>query len=455
MTAPFRNSFINLLGITSITILGILSIIYYQERICFSDPAFQLFLLINDNQIEVMTNRWPSTIFRWLPFLGMKMGSSIATLSKLFSLSFPLFHLIAFGIISMIYKDRVMGLLLILSLLVATSETFYWCSSDLLQGMVTFFMGITIFNKSHSLVPKYVLGGFLMVAAVFFHPLCLFPFFFIVIDDLLERKKIRTSDCYLPLVFGISWIVRNQFFSTWYDVAKGKDFWNNFDNLNWFNIPAHKSFFAEIPIHYQLLFLLLVVSVIILIKRKAFFRLAFMLLTIPSYLLLIHLGNPSEVASFYREASYIPLVVFVSYPFVKYILAKESIALKYKIFIPIVIIFSLMRILFFAPEYTERITWMENKLDTMSCTKEIIPLEASEESLLKMSWGLPFETTLLSAETNQLKTLFNTSNEKDFLKKERRDIFLSPFKLLYTSDFNKSYLPFEEGHYCKYSRKEE
>jgi len=455
MTGSTRNFFIPILGIASIIVLAILSIIYYQERIYFSDPAFQLFLMINDNQIEVMTNRWPSTIFRWLPFIGMKMGLSMATLSKLFSLSFPFFHLISFGIISMIYKDRVMGLLLILSLLVATSETFYWCSSDLLQGMITFIMGITIFTKSHSVVPKYVLSGFLMVAAVFFHPLCLFPFFFIVIDDLLERKKIRLTDCYLPLVFGISWIVRNQFFSTWYDVAKGKVFWNNFDNLNWFNIPAHQSFLTEIPIHYQLLFLLLVVSVIILIKRKAFLRLAFMLLTVPGYLLLIHLGNPSEAASFYREASYIPLVVFVSYPFVKHILANESIALKYKIFIPLVIIFSLMRILFFAPEYTERITWMEDKLATMSCAKEIIPLEANEESLLKMSWGLPFETTLLSAETYQLKTLFNTYNEKDFLKKERKDIFLGPFKVLYTTDFNQPYLPFDEGHYCKYSRKAE
>jgi len=318
--------------------------------------------------------------------------------------------------------------------------------------MVTLFSGISFFKKAQHFIPKYILSGLLMVAAVFFHPLCLFPFFFIAIDDILERRKIRSMDWHLPLVFGITWVIRNKYFSTWYDVAKGKDFWNNFDNLNWLSIPAHKSFITEVPLHYQLLLLLLIVSIIILIKRKAFFRLAFMLITIPCYLLLIHLSNPTGTLTFYREASYIPLVVFMSYPFIKHICARDVLAFKYKLFIPLVIGFSLMRILFFAPEYTDRITWMEDKLETMSCNKVVITLSSEEESLLKMSWGLPFETTLLAAEKKNYQTLFNTNNEKDFLKKERKDIFLSPFKILYTSEFNTSYLPFKEEHYCKYER---
>ena len=454
MTRTNPHIFSIITGGISLLILIILSVVFYQERIYFSDPAFQLFLMINDNQIEVMTNRWPSTIFRWLPYIGLKMDCSVATLSKLFSLSFPLFHLIVFTIISAVYRDRIFSLLLLLSVFLATSETFYWCSSDLLQGMVTAFLGIVMFKNSSSIVIKYIGSAFFLVAAVFFHPLTLFPFFFIVIDDILERKKIRSMDWHLPLVFGGAWIIRNKFFSTWYDVAKGKDFWNNAANLNWLDIPAHKTFLTEIPMHYQLMVLALVISSIILIKRKSFLRLAFMLVSIPVFLLVIHLGNPSGVASFYREASYIPLAVFVSYPFIKHICKKDQIDIKYKIFIPLILVFSLMRMLYFAPQYTDRIKWMEDKLTSMPCDKSMMQLPPRDEGILKMSWGLPFETCLLSSEKNTYKTLYNTPNEKDFIKQERRDVFLGPFKVLYTTDFNQSYFPFDESHYCKYIKEE-
>ena len=454
MTRTNSHIFSLITGTISLLILIILSLVFYRERIYFSDPAFQLFLMINDNQIEVMTNRWPSTIFRWLPYIGLKMGWSVASISKLFSASFPLFHLFVFAAVSMIYRDRIFSWLLLLTIFLATSETFYWCSSDLLQGMITAFLGIVINKNSKSTIIKYIGSGFLLIAAVFFHPLTLFPFFYIIIDDILEQKKIRSMDWHLPLVFGIGWIIRNKYFSTWYDVAKGKDFWNNAANLNWIEIPAHITFLTEIPMHYQLVVLIFIISTLILIKRKAFLRLAFMTVSILAFLTVIHLGNPTGVASFYREASYIPLAVFVGYPFIKHICNKEQLDIKYKIFIPLILIFSLMRMLYFAPEYTDRILWMEEKMSSMSCDKSIIQLSSLDEGILKMSWGLPFETCLLSTEQNTLKTLFNTPDSKDFLKQERKDVFLGPFKILYSSDFNSSYFPFDESHYCKFLNKE-
>lgn len=438
--------FVALLGIfTLLTLLG-LSIYFYQERIYFSDPAYQLFLMINDGRIEIMTNRWPSVIFRILPFLGMQAGVSLATLSTLFSISFPLFHLLVFCICVFVLKDRLMGMLILFSVVIATSETFYWCSSDLLQGIVTFILGISLYRSSLHSILRYVLGAFFMIAAVFFHPLCLFPFFFIIIDDILEKKKISVSDIFLPLIFGVGWIIRNQFFTTWYDTAKSAEFWGNYNGLNIWGLPAHKIFLTELPVFYNLLILLLIVNFIIFIKNRNWMRPVFLMLSILTYTLIIHIGNPYGAQPFYREASYISLAVFISYPFLKNVFKWERIKLKYLLVIPLLIAISIFRIYKSAAPYTQRVQYLKDNLAVAKCAKAIFTPD--EKIDLKMDWAIPFETALLSSESGKSSTLFNTKKPKDFLKKERRDAFLSSFKVLYTSDFNTAYFDFEEIHYC-------
>ena len=441
-----QKSFVALLGIfTLLTLLG-LSIYFYRERIYFSDPAYQLFLMINDGRIEIMTNRWPSVIFRILPYLGMQAGVSLATLSQLFSVSFPLYHLLAFCICHFLLKDRLMAMLILFATVIATSETFYWCSSDLLQGIVTFIIGISLYRSLVHYLIRYSIGAFLMVAAVFFHPLCLFPFFFIIIDDILENKKIHLPDIFLPLVFGISWIIRNQFFTTWYDTAKSAEFWGNYKGLNIWKLPAHKIFLTELPIFYNLLLLLLIVNFIIYIKNKNWLRPVFIVLSILTYTLIIHIGNPYGAQPFYREASYISLAIFISYPFLKNAFKTDAVKLKYLIVIPLLIAISLFRIYKSAEPYTQRIQYLYDNLAIAKCSKSIFT--PSDKVDLKMDWAIPFETALLSSESGKSSTLFNTKKPKDFLKKERRDAFLSSFKVLYTSDFNAAYFDFEDINYC-------
>jgi hypothetical protein len=443
-----QKNYCAILGLVALAVLIGLSLFFYRERIYFSDPAFQLFLLINDGGIEVMTNRWPSNIFRFLPYIGLKMGLPLATLTKLFSVSFPLYHFLGFAVCLWVFKDRVMAMLILFILLVATSETFYWCSSDLLQGMVTFMMGISAYRNTSNSFFKYGLSGFLLLAAVFFHPLCLFPFFFIVIYDYLEKDdwKVSFDLLFLPLVFGVGWIVRNQFFSTWYDTAKSAEFWGNYNGLDIWQLPVHKVFMMELPIIYNLLILLFIANVFIYIKKRNWLRPMFIIASILVYTLVIHIGNPTGIQSFYREASYISLAVFVSYPFLKHVFKHEHVGLKYRIVIPLLFMISFFRIYASSTDYTNRITYLQQKMEEGTCEKTVFT--PSKRVDLKMEWAIPFETCLLSSETGDSKTLFNTDKPRDFLKQERRDAFLGPFKVLYTTEFNENYFDFGQSHYC-------
>lgn len=448
MSLSLKSSYVSIVGLIVFALLIGMSLVFYQERIYFSDPAFQLFLLINDGTIEIMTNRWPSVLFRVLPYLGLKMGLPLATLAKLFSVSFPLYHLFAFAICLWVFKDRLMSMLILFVLLIATSETFYWCSSDLLQGMVTFILAISIYRNSHRPVVKYGIGGFLLVAAVFFHPLCLFPFFFIAIYDYLDKEgwALTRGELFLPLVFGGSWIVRNQFFTTWYDNAKGAEFWGNFNGMNIWQLPAHKVFLMELPVFYNLLILLFVANIFIYIKRKKWLQPMFILASILVYTMIIHIGNPAGIQAFYREASYISLVLFVGYPFLKYVFKADFVGPKYRIVIPLLFLISIFRMYSSSDPYTGRLDYLNKKLAEAPCDKSIF--EPSKRINLRMEWAIPFETTLLSSEQGKSQTLFNTDKPRDFLKQERRDAFLGPFKVLYTSDFNQDYFKFDESHYC-------
>ena len=449
MLSFLNRNYITFLGLICLLALLVLSLYFYRERIYFSDPAYQLFLLINDQKIEIMTNRWPSTIFRALPFLGLKLGWSSSTLAKLFSLSFPLFHIICFSILSFKLKDKALSLLALFSLLLITNDSFYWCSSDLLQGILTLLLGISLFRNTQSIWTKYFLSSLLMVAAVFFHPLCLFPLFYIIIDDSLQQRALWKPQWVLALVFGSTWFVRNKFFSTWYDQAKGTEFWNNFDNLDWFTIPTHKTFLThELLVFYPLLILIVLLSILILFRKKAWLRILFLVVSLVGFTLLVHISNPQNTWMFYRESNYVCLALFVSYPFVKHI-CSSALKFKYKIVLPLILGFCILRIGYRHHEFTERINFISEQIAASKCAKTILEENEAWDPILKMEWAIPFESLLIANEIGNDKTIFYSKKNKALEVKERTDVFLSPFKILYTSDFNKEYFDFENSYYCK------
>ncbi len=395
-----------------------------------------------------MTNRWPSIIFRLLPFIALKLNLSMATLAKLFSISFPLYHIIVFSICHWVYRDKVFSMLVLFTVLLGCSETFYWCSSDLLQGILTVLLAFVVYKNSKKLLFKYALSAFFIVAAVFFHPLVLFPFFYMIKDDVLENKKLSKEIIFLPIVFVITWLVRNQFFTTWYDAAKSKEFWENLSSRNWFDLYAHEVFIVEIPFFYQTIFFLLIVNLFIFFKYRNWLRAIFLMASFLVFILVVHLGNPEGIRMFYRESSYTCLSVFVTYPFLKHIYISERVQSKYLLIIPLILMICFTRITLSSTAYTQRINWLNNKLAFAKCEKSVVPAYVRLKGTLKMEWAIPFESALLAAERNEYKTVFYTKNSQDYIKKENPSAFLGPFKTLNTDDFNPKYFQFKKSHYC-------
>ncbi len=449
MLVFLKRNYVAFIGLICLFSLLILSLYFYRERIYFSDPAYQLFLLINDQRIEVMTNRWPSTIFRLLPFIGLKLGMSSATLAKLFSISFPLFHLISFCFCSLYLKEKSLSLLLLFVLVLLTNDSFYWCSSDLLQGITTSLLGLALLRNTKSILPKYLISSFLMVAAVFFHPLCLFPLFYILIDDTLEKTMYWKPQWVLGLVFASTWIIRNTFFSTWYDQAKSTEFWNNYHSLDWLSIPTHHTFFtSELPVYYPTLILIALISIVVLIKQRSWIRLLLMAVSVLGFILLVHISNPRNTWMFYRESNYVCLVVFASYPFVKHLFESNTLKFKYKIFLPLLFLFCIIRIGYRHAPFTERVQLLREKSMESSCNKIKLEKQSTWDHIIKMEWAIPFESLLITSEHGTCKTIFYAKSDKDLDIKQRTDVFLSPFKTLYTTDFNPSYFDFESAYYC-------
>jgi len=151
---------------------------------------------------------------------------------------------------------------------------------------------------------------------------------------------------------------------------------------------------------------------------------------------------------FYRESNYVCLALFVSYPFVKHI-CSSALKFKYKIVLPLILGFCILRIGYRHHEFTERINFISEQIAASKCAKTILEENEAWDPILKMEWAIPFESLLIANEIGNDKTIFYSKKNKALEVKERTDVFLSPFKILYTSDFNKEYFDFENSYYCK------
>jgi hypothetical protein len=398
-------SITQLISITALITLFVLSVIFYAERTCFSDIAFQAFHIINTKNVFVQAQRFGAAFIHVFPLAGVLLNLPMKWVLILYSVSFIIENILLFLILVKWLKQKEVALILALFNVLLVSETFYWTTSEIKQGMSfsIFFAGVLLALplEKFSSLKMYLTCALYMVlltTLVFFHPLIIIPVIF-VCGYLKLKGNIQLNKTLIFCAVMIAAIMAAKYFVIpipWYDKQKysgGKYFIDYFPN--YFSLASFSKFVNYIIKDWYLYALMLLTVICFYAFKKMWLKLIWMVAFTLGYLLVVNVTHPNGADKFYIESFYLMLSIFVLFPFVFEVapLMNVKIALS---MIAVIFFLRLNTIYHAHKPFTERIVWI-NEMLKRNKGKFIVSEYHVPMQKLKMTWGVPYESILLSS----------------------------------------------------------
>ncbi len=393
------------LGYGALFMLLILSAIFYQERTLFIDIAYQTFLMINEGTIQVQVYRFGAAIVQALPLLAIKMDMPLRVVLWLYSVSFPLVYLLFYWLIVRVLRNDYLGLSLVFLFTLITFDGFYWATSELQQGLA-FLLVTFAFIRRYQHLDRWGHWVFLVpasVAIVFYHPLVFIPFYFLWgYFWLSERSTRHWRYIAIAVLMAVALVVKSKVGANWYDNSKYELFqqhWSDWGSKLW-AMPANFKFLKNCLYYwygFPILFFLMIGHYL---WHRQWWRPLWITGFSVAYVLLVNLSSPDAPYQFYAEVNYMPLVIFVAVPFLHDLAPR----LSPRIWHGVLLAFLLLRlgtITLHHQPYTQRLDWLRSQLAEgqaqHNTNRYLLPASPELTERLKMTWGVAYETLLLSS----------------------------------------------------------
>lgn len=405
------------------------SVVFWKERMLFSDAAFIAFRIINYGSLQIQVDRYGAFITQLFPYLASKMHLSLATVLLWYSISFNLFYLAVGGLL---YRMRQYSLIILLAFYLSlyVSDTYFWTNNEVHQGiawMLLNFGWLQYWYQRNEHRPKRFLivalpsFSLLSFVSIYTHPLVMIVFgflwvFFVLAQQPFYRSRISWLFIFIIIQIAVVKFVDSQ--NNWYDGGLLHNITHTTLRavLKTFTSSLAQDFIQGGWNNYWILWLLFLSGSIAFLQQKKWVLFAFTLFSCLAYFILICLTfYPSK--PFYIESEWMSISFMGTVGFIYYVLPKMS----SKVVLLLMIIVFTIRLGFIAKSATlfkERIQFLETSLEKMrqqNVNKLIVVNENSQiEDKLLLTWGLPYETLMLSAMKGD-----NPNRSMSYLTKEK------------------------------------
>ena len=428
-------------GIAVYTLLLVYAAMLYQERMIFSDMAFQTFQILRNGSVQVQSGRYGAVGTQVFPWLAQEFGFSLKGVLMSYSLGHVLYYFALFLWVMLALRQWRWGLVMLLSSVLLTTHTFYWLS-EAPQGLA-FLLALLAWMDTKASVrevrwwqwPLWAAG---VVTAMYFHPMVLYAMVFCSIFLLLDASPSKRWIWITGLLLlGATFLVKYKILPLdWYDamsmsrVSAFKEQWPH-----WLDIQSNRDFLKWcIRDYYFFPVLWLLNAGWYLFKRQWLTGLwvsGFPL----AYILLVNVPFHAGDLQFYLENLYLPLGVMVALPAVWSHFSMEEGASPGK-FIPAVVLLvvaiRLLHIWHAHEPWTARLQWEKTFLAQHPQPKTLVKESSLPKSLLQFTWGIPYESLLLTAlpHPDSARLVFQTPDESPVIDSLARDsqLFLGTFK---------------------------
>ncbi|MBT8228867.1 MAG: hypothetical protein KJO50_01310 [Bacteroidia bacterium] len=438
------------LGLVIYLVLLVLSICYFTERIGTLDNAFQTFLLITENNITIMADRWPAVIIRIVPWILTTIGAPLIIIMIGFSISYILFQLTIFLLLAITLREPVLAVLQILVLLLACSDGFYWCNSEQIQGISIVILSFGFLRQSDLKInfKNIILMVFLFFALLYYHPILVFPIGYLFCYSTIEKLKPDLRMLGFALVFVIAWYIKNQFFSNWYDIMKSDEFADNLGLyvFNFWTLESISQFFGETWTKYHFIIPGGIVCIFVQLAQKKFLSAWYTLFIASLYFFIVIIATPTIEYSFYTESNFYILILFFYYPILKHLNDHTLNSSTFKITVTAILLISIGRIISYSGNYQKRLDWISSTMEENQCNKIIVTEDLLDHEIRFQIWSLPYESLILGHQKGMNKSIHPLVNsfEDDY----NENLFVTSFKTHEPGEINSAYFQFPEGPYC-------
>ena len=449
-----------IIGLCCQFVLLVGALVYYKERMLFSDAPHVLFRIINEHKLQIAERRYGSFVTQLFPLLGERCHLPLQMLAVLYSASFNLFFLGVSLLMTYKYKRYDLTLLLTFYLTLFVSDTYYWTNNEVHQGITWLLLAFAVGNiptiKNKHLPWQGAAFLILCALAIWTHPLVmlvgLFLWFFYLIDNRQSFYRNETV-VYSIILLALSFMKFYQGMHHGYDSGKIESVTQlNGNGLKTiFKAPQLHSFIRHSFTNYWLLLLLFATGIWALIKEKKYLLTAYSLVGAVGYLLLICITY-RDVTDwlFYMESEYMPLSIICCAPFVYYALPKLNIK-QGSIVLVLILSVRLGYMQHSSKIFTHRIAILEQIMAAMKnhgITKAIVTHTDAANKDLIMNWGTPVESMILSqldGNVPQRTFICADSGMLQHFNTNSKDTLLGCFEKVPVSRINARYFVVDTG----------
>lgn len=445
-----------LIGVIIFISLFILSVVFYKERICFSDASFHLFHIVKDQGFAIQRFRFVAFFTQIFPLIGIKLGASLPLIAVLYSSSFVLLSFISFLVILLWLENKRVSIAYLIYLLIMSTHIFYWPLSEMSQGFALLFILIAFIDNivqknDNNYSNSFWFSTCLIVFIVSFsHPLAMIPFVFLTIFYLISypnqwKLLVTIMGMFISFV-----LIHSLFFTDSYDsqaIGQLKNFITYFPN--YFSLQSSKNLVSYFITDYYFAAALFIVVLAFYLKHRLYFKLFLLFGFFLGFCLLVNVSYPDGANQFYLENQYLLLGFFVALPFVIDVLPKLKTPNFQLVVTSVICIIGIYRVYNAHDIYTTRLNWNRNLLSStsnLSNKKLILTANQAPVDTLFMTWGSSFEIWLLSTiETGISRSIIieESPNEFDW-KMNDSNTLITKWEVFNYADLNRKYFIFND-----------
>ena len=420
---------------------------FYKERTLYIDSANQIFQMINSGHFSVFDRRYPMIINELLPMAAIKLQMSLRSIVFLYAVSFAIITYGIYLINVYIFRSLAAGLVIIFGAASIGAVFFHGISEtvQLIAYSALLYGWLEYLAKRNFKIPLFVNFGITLIILAlcfFIHPVSVFFIIFILGFFYFDHQLYRHWYVYTLTLLLLALVVIELL--TIPTHSHNASFFSQLANYReiiptlWHSYPV-SFFFIHYFSYYFLPTLALLAVIIKYLRKKQFFKLAFVLGSIAVFLLISLIIYHQGDADHAMERTFLPLAFFCGLPFLKDIVVDGSGRLK-RLGVPLLILlilWGLNNILQSGKIFSNRLDELKSyveQADNRGGSKFIVKAENINTSALVIRYLFSTETLLYSSLNGpeNSKTIFISDSVLDSTKlKNDADLFLFTNYYLY------------------------
>jgi hypothetical protein len=397
-----------------------LALYYYKLRVGFSDTPYNLMDMTRNGGFTMGHNRFINYFYEIFPAILIRFGASLRAVAIAYSLNFTLFPILLAIVSIQWFKRPYIGLAIVLQSLVMNVLLFYYPVSELQIGLAVLMFLHAFFDYVGDHPSKsYLFVGLSLVilpTLAFAHPMMLPSFAGWVLYRILRKEWNYRLLLITAAIFFIAIVVKRLWFISGYEVGKGLS-WETVRpfGLNYYAAPFATSFYKYILGEAFVMPGILLLTMAMLIYRKRWKMLTFLLLTIIALLTVVMIAFEDFGTHFYDhyyEHMLQPVVFFLLLIFCEVLETNPIKSWIKTTVLTFIVLISLAKINSGSESHFARQKWMYtylNLMDKMGLKKAILGrINIPDGMIMASFWSASTESLFLSAleGPQKAKTLF-------------------------------------------------